>query len=491
MRETEEAYPRGMSGTGAAGSGGSTSETEHLWTNRLYVTWLISDTSKGLAGTLLSFAIPRLTLMVTDDPAQAGIIGGVGMAVQIVSTLAGGVLADRHSRVRLMVIGGLIGAALSAGFVVVAWADSLTFTSLLATEVLLALRGGIFNTAGEAQLKSVVPAGAMGRAQAANQGRDAALQIAGNPIGGFLLGIGGWMIGAAMCIAHLVSTVSAAILGRMGDLAESGLESAGPAGERSAMGTDEGSLGLGQATAAGNEDLPVAFADSCSTRTPVAGHDGTRESKPNAAAEIREAFGWLFARPDLRNAVLIATIVNLGLNAAITTAIYVLQQGGYSPVEIGTVSSAIGIVMLIGALIAPVLVRRVGAGCLIVSGLVLLAAGVGALAATRSLVGTAAVLSVSSLLVPALNSGLLGYFMVAVPTEMLGRANSVLGILAMGAMPLGPLVAGFGLAWVGRTGTILLCTGLCVGAAAIAAFSVSVRSIPKEAEWAEHAAAFA
>ena len=30
-----------------------------------------------------------------------------------------------------------------------------------------------------------------------------------------------------------------------------------------------------------------------------------------------------------------------------------------------------------------------------------------------------------------------------------------------------------------------------LGAAAIAAFSVSVRSIPKEAEWAEHAAAFA
>ena len=88
------------------------SPKERLWANKRYVTWLVSDTSKGLAGTLLHFAIPLLTLMVTNDPAQAGIIGGVGLAVQIVCTLAGGVLADRHSRIRLMVIGGLVGALL-------------------------------------------------------------------------------------------------------------------------------------------------------------------------------------------------------------------------------------------------------------------------------------------------------------------------------------------------------------------------------------------
>lgn len=124
-------------------------KSSRLWANKRYVTWLISDTSKGLAGTLINFAIPLLTLMVTNDPAQAGIIGGVGMGVQVTSMLAGGVLADRHSRIKLMVIGSAIGAVLAAVFAAVAWADSLSFTLLLATEILMALRGGIFNTAGK------------------------------------------------------------------------------------------------------------------------------------------------------------------------------------------------------------------------------------------------------------------------------------------------------------------------------------------------------
>ena len=297
------------------------SPKERLWANKRYVTWLVSDTSKGLAGTLLHFAIPLLTLMVTNDPAQAGIIGGVGLAVQIVCTLAGGVLADRHSRIRLMVIGGLLGALLSAGFAAVAWTGNLTFTALFLIQVLLAARGGIFNSAGEAQLKSVVPAGVLGRAQAANQGRDAALQIAGNPIGGFLLAIGGWMIGAVMCVAHLIAASTAWLLGRMGNVVASDADDA--------------------------SDVLL---------TPA---------KASAFGEMKEAFVWLFARPDLRNAMLIATIINLGHNAAITTAIYVLQQSGYTPVQIGTVSSAIGVVMLIGALIAPFLVQRVGAGILV------------------------------------------------------------------------------------------------------------------------------
>ncbi|MGO1590920.1 MAG: MFS transporter [Ancrocorticia sp.] len=464
MREAE---PRGSEAANSPEL--AESEAFRLWSSKRYITWLISDTSKGLAGTLLNFAIPLLTLMVTDDPAQAGIIGGVGMGVQVTTMLAGGVLADRHSRIRLMVMGGGIGAVLSAIFAAVAWVGSLSFTFLLVMEVLLALRGGIFNTAGEAQLKSVVPASAMGRAQAANQARDAALQIAGNPIGGFLLGIGGWMIGAVMGLAHLLSAATAVILGRMGDRASDGQPI-----EHVEMGREK--------------DVPksgAAAAPDMQTAEPPL------PSKPNAFSEIKEAFGWLFSRPDLRNVMFIATIVNLGFNAAITTAIYVLQQTGYTPVQIGTMSSAIGIVMLVGALVAPILVQRVGTGFLVVGGLIVLAAGVATLTVTDSLVGMVIILSIASVLIPALNSGLLGYFMVAVPTHLLGRANSAIGIMAMGATPLAPLVAGFGLSWIGRTGTIMICAGLCALAALIATSSRGVRSLPKEAGWADHAEQFA
>lgn len=80
-----------------------------LWRNRRYVAWLISDTAKGLATTLGGFAIPLITLVITDDPAQAGIVGGVGLVARLLTTLYGGVLADRHARIGLMLLGAASG----------------------------------------------------------------------------------------------------------------------------------------------------------------------------------------------------------------------------------------------------------------------------------------------------------------------------------------------------------------------------------------------
>src|SRR5690554_3770261 len=185
-----------------------------LTRNTRYIAWLISDTAKGLAGALFSFAIPLIVLFVTNDPAQAGIIGAIGMGVRTATTLLGGVLADRHRRITMMVLGSAIGTVLAAGFMLLALGDALTFATLLAIDVLLAARAGLFDVAGESALKEIVPDDAMGRAQAANQGRDAVLQLAGGPLGGALLAVGGWLIGAAMAVCHVIAMVTAWILQR-------------------------------------------------------------------------------------------------------------------------------------------------------------------------------------------------------------------------------------------------------------------------------------
>src|SRR5690606_12128194 len=66
----------------------------------------------------------------------------------------------------------------------------------------------------ESAVKEIVPDEAMGRAQAANQGRDAVLQLAGGPLGGVLLAVGGWLIGAAMAVCQVVAMVTAWMLQR-------------------------------------------------------------------------------------------------------------------------------------------------------------------------------------------------------------------------------------------------------------------------------------
>lgn len=421
-----------------------------LWRNHRYVAWLIGDTGKGLAFTLFGFAVPLLALIVTNDPAQAGIIGAVGMAVRLVLTLYGGVLADRHPRVRLMILGSVFGAVIAAGFTLLAVTGALSFTTLLVVEVLLAVGAGLFNSAGESALKEVVTDGTMGRAQAANQARDAALQLAGGPLGGALLVVGGWLVGAVMAACHLVAAVAASLIPRV---------SGPPAPE--------------PATALASASLPEG---------------GTR--KPNAFREIREGFTWLFSRADLRGSLVILTIINLGINIAMTTVIYSLQQGGYSTAVIGLISTGLGAATLVGALAASALVARIGAGKLLITGLVLLAAGSAAVALVREPLWIIAVMIVPGLMLAPINAALGGYFMVATPSAMMGRASSASNVLGMGAMPLAPLVAGFGLTLIGREGTILIGAGLCAIAALLALMNRGLRSLPAEAGWAAHARRF-
>ncbi|WP_311260181.1 MFS transporter [Microbacterium sp. WCS2018Hpa-9] len=419
-------------------------EPHRLWRNTRYLTWLVSDTSKGLAATLFAFAIPLLALVVTDDPAQAGIIGSAGMVARLVLTLAGGILADRHRRILLMLIGSLIGILLAGAFTVLALAEALTFGTLLAANVLLAARSGLFDVAGESAIKEIVPDDAMGRAQAANQGRDAALQLAGGPLGGVLLGVGGWLVGLVMTLCHTVAAVTAWMLQR-------------------------------EARRAGIAD------------TRAEAETATARARTSAWAEMREAFAWLFSRPDLGGVLVIITIINLGFNAAITTVMYSLQQAGYSELLIGSLGAGVGAVMLAGALVAPLLVPRIRTGVLAIAGLAGGAVGTVLLAMVTEPWAIIVVMGASVVLLPALNAGMMGYFMVATPTELLGRANSAAGVMGMGAMPLAPLIAGFGLTWIGREWTILVCAALCIVAVALALGNRALRALPVESRWAEHA----
>lgn len=452
-----------------------------LWRNARYLTWLVSDTSKGLAATLFAFAIPLLALVVTDDPAQAGIIGGAGMVARLILTLAGGILADRHRRIVLMLIGSLIGILLAGAFTLLALADALTFGTLLAANVLLAARSGLFDVAGESAIKEIVPDDAMGRAQAANQGRDAALQLAGGPLGGLLLGVGGWLVGAVMTLCHAVAAVTAWMLqreARRAGIADTGAEADAdaerPSGEHP---NSDGRIAAG---------LGVDPADGLGLPPDTASDAGAR-GKTSAWAELREGFAWLFSRPDLGGVLLIITIINLGFNAAITTVMYALQQAGYSELLIGSLGAGVGAVMLVGAIVAPMLVPRIRTGVLAIAGLSGGAIGSILLSMVTEPWAIVVVLGASVLLLPALNAGMMGYFMVATPTQLLGRANSAAGVLGMGALPLAPLIAGFGLTWIGREWTILVCAALCIVAVALALGNRALRALPVEARWAEHA----
>ena len=399
-----------------------------------YLPWLISDTTKGLAAGLSGFAIPLLVLIITDSPSKAGLMAGIATVIRLIATLAGGVLADRRNRVVLMGFGAIFGVVISGGFVILVVTDQLSFVSVFLIQCCLALRAVAFDVAGESALKEIIPTDAQGRAQAANGGRDAALTLIGGPLGGFLLGIGTWAVGVVMTISYLLSAVTAGLLGRK-----------------------------------------VGF---------VVPSRPEEEGSQSAWEDIREGFSWLIRRNDLVSVMVVTTLVNLGFTMAMTTTTYSLQQAGYEPVIIGTISTAIGAAMLVGALFASVLVSRLGTGKIVILGLAVASLCIVGLTAVNTPLPISIILAVAVLLLPAMNAAMMGYFMVATPSEVLGRVNSTSAVISMGAMPLSPLLAGFGLDLVGRGWTMGFAATL------MAIFSPSLRSLPKESAWASHSLQF-
>jgi predicted MFS family arabinose efflux permease len=208
------------------------------------------------------------------------------------------------------------------------------------------------------------------------------------------------------------------------------------------------------------------------------------------AKESSEGLKWLWRRKDLRAILLVSIIVNLGTNASITSVIFALQQRGESTATIGMVSASIGIGMLLGSTVAPALIKRIPSGALTCSGLLLAIAALWILPFIEPVGAICAVLAVVLFGAPAINAGIGGYFMAAVPTELLGRATSASSLMSMAALPLAPLIAGFGFPLWGWTGLLVFCAAIATVAGIMALANRPLRTLPGPEGWAARAAAY-
>ncbi|MGO1320450.1 MAG: MFS transporter [Galactobacter sp.] len=435
-----------------------------LWASSRYRRWLTADTGTQFGDAMTSFVLPLITLAATDDPAAAGIVAACGITARVLATLPGGSAADRHPRVRLMGWGGAIGLLLVLALLTLVLTDSLGWLSLLILNTTLGLTGGFFAPASNAALKNVVDAGALGRAQAANQGRDAAVSLAAAPGAGVLFGWGAWVVCLGIGAARLVTILGSLALGRSAKSVPSSMPD--DAATPHATWSPE----------------PAAAAPAVAAPTADPDHPTSGIAAPTTG--YRHTLSWLWRRADLRATVIVATLINLAWGIVTTTVLYALQQRGTDMGAIGLVSSAMGAGMLVGALLAGPLIRRIPTGTLAVTGLILITAGAIALPTLHTVATVAPVMGLAVLGVPVLNAGLLGYVTVVTPETMIGKVTAVINFGAMLAMPLGPLIAGIGLAGPGRAATLWFGAGLCVLPCLMALASKALRSIPVESSWA-------
>ncbi len=404
---------------------------------RSYRIWWVADTTALLAGGIYSFVLPLILLALTGSPVQAGTLAAVGLAARASLTLLGGSVADRSDRARMMLSGGICGATLTSALAVASISGSLSVAVLCVAHVLMELRGGYFGTVTNAALKDVVHPKQLGRAMAANQGRDSVLMLGSAPLGGLLLGLGAAFALIAVSFLQLLA-------------AASGFALRGPL----------------RAAEAGSDPMENSPAGSA----PVS---------PGITAGMR----WCFARPQLRSLLILITVINIGTNGLNTTLIYGLQQRGESPWVIGLVSTFMGLGMFAGSLFAGRLIERFRTGVLACSCLSVLGGAMLLMGFNTNLMWLGAMLLIAYLSVPALNASVGGYFMAVIPREMAGRANSLIMFMALAALPLAPFLTGFGLQWLGMGPTLLFFSSLVILSTIAAWCSKHVRGIPHPDHW--------
>lgn len=397
-----------------------------------YRRWLTGDLLLALGEGIGAFAMPLITLTVTGSLRATALVGSAQALATVAGMIPGGLLADRYDRRRLRLLSGIVGAVLQALLVTVliaGWAGVAVLLVLAATDRFSA---SLLGNASGAMLKQIVPARLLPRALAVSEGREASVELVAGPAGGALMAVG------------LACPPLARLLGSLG-VVVSTWRLRGDYRPRGATG------------------------------------------RPRPLAELGEAARWVLRQRIRLQLVLVAAAVNLGCNGVMLTVTLDLADRGESPARIGLLTTAFAAAILLGALAAGRLVDVVPTGVLVVVPILLLAAGACVMPVLESMPAIAALYAAMGLGLAPLNAACQGFFLHLTPIGLQGRVGALTGVVALGLMPLAPVIAGWGLALHGRTPTLLVFAAVSLLGAVTVVLGRDLRGVPAAPGWDDYA----
>jgi predicted MFS family arabinose efflux permease len=281
-----------------------------------------------------------------------------------------------------------------------------------------------FQLAEGAALPHVVARSQLPAAVAQNQARDQGAELAGQPLGGFLFGIG-------HAVPFLFDAVS----------------------------------------------YLVAFAALLFVRPSLRGRrDGPRR---HLVAEVVEGIGWLWRQRLLRLLVVLVGIANFAFSAMALALIVRAQQLGASPAAIGLMFGALGVGAVVGAILAPWLQRRIPARVVMIGALWVWAAQLAALAVLPNLVAIGAVLAVGGAIGPLFNVIVASYRYALAPDRLQARTISVARLVAWGTIPLASLTTGLLLEVWDAVPTLVVMAVAMIGVSVVATAASTIRRAPQ------------
>lgn len=372
----------------AALSGSAVRGVLPLWRNRDYAGWWISSLVSSLGSAMSQLAYPLLMLYATGSVARAGVVGACLNIGGLSTTLLGGALADRYPRRRLIITADLIQAVAVASVVAAVAEGYVNVVHIGAIALIQGMCNGIGGAAMTPVLKRIVPPAQFPALSASKQGREMISRLAGPPLGGALFSLAKWIPFLGDAISFLVSAVGVAMI-------------------RKPLGPDPG---------------------EAASNTPWQG--------------MREGFAYIRTSVYLRFIIIWSALTSALLGGIVLLVIALLKARGGSPTTVGAVTALAAIGGLGGALIAPVLLKRVPSRIVVLAASWIIGpAVVGIAAAPRPWeIGVIAAFLVF-LIVP-LTVLLESYQLRIVPDALMGRVSSALSFGTSGLLWTAPVTAG-------------------------------------------------
>lgn len=164
-----------------------------FWRAPNYAAWFTADTASAAGGSLRALAVSLAGYAVSGSTAAAGWLGTTALIAQQAASVFGGTFVDRHERRTLIVVNAAVGVCTWGSVAALLVARMLTYPLLLVIATLGSAVSGFLDSATDAMFRSIIGVRDYPKALSLNRGRDATINIAGNPVGGFLYGVAPWL----------------------------------------------------------------------------------------------------------------------------------------------------------------------------------------------------------------------------------------------------------------------------------------------------------
>ncbi|HEV2782816.1 MAG TPA: MFS transporter [Actinophytocola sp.] len=371
-----------------------------------------------------SIAFPLLVLVVTGSPGASGLVLGASAAAHLLAGLPAGALVDRWNRKTVMLACEAVQAVTVGSLVLALWWDTATVAHMVVVAAVLGVCGSMFEPAEEASLPNVVPAEQLPTALAMNSARSFLAQLSGTAAGGFLFAVGRVVPFVVETVTHAVSFVALLFL-----------------------------------------RMPPRRVRSTPMR--------------HLGREMAEGVRWMWRHRHVRATALCVVGLNLFFAAYYLVIIVLAQQRGVPTGEIGIMAAMFGAGGLLGAVVAPRLMRILSPYGSIVGVCWILTAltPISVFVSSGYLMGL--LLAAMAFLAPTTNTAIDTYQLLVTPDELRGRLSGVMGVAGGIAAAAGPAAGGALLELVPGNQVMLLCAGGIALLTLSITVSPTMRSFPR------------